>query len=108
MEKRTILVTGANRGIGLAICEALSSQGHFKVLMGMREPSEATKLPHAQGVKLDLSTREGLASDLQKILEQYGPIDDSSIMREFCMKATLGLLILVTMIMHSESIPLHL
>ncbi len=75
MEKRTILVTGANRGIGLAICEALSSQGHFRILMGMRHPAEAAKLPSAYGVKLDLSTRVGMASDLQKILEQYGPID---------------------------------
>lgn len=75
MKKRTILVTGANRGIGLAICEALSALGSMNVIMGMRDPREATKLPHALAARLDLASREGLASDVQKILEQYGPID---------------------------------
>ena len=36
---RTALVTGGNRGIGLAIAEGLSARG-LRVLIGSREPGE--------------------------------------------------------------------
>jgi NAD(P)-dependent dehydrogenase (short-subunit alcohol dehydrogenase family) len=75
MVNKTILVTGANRGIGLAICEALVKQPHTTVLMGMREPNMQPLSAQSHVVKLDLTTREGLQNDLAAIIRQFGPID---------------------------------
>src|SRR5690349_24011382 len=65
--KRTALVSGGNRGIGLEVCRQLAALGH-RVLMGAREPAkgEAAAAPlRKQGfdvtpVALDVADPEGI------------------------------------------------
>ena len=75
--KRTALVTGANRGIGLAIAQGLAAQ-EFNVLMGSRNVDavkvDATKI-NASAVQLNLSDRETLADNLNSILTSFPQID---------------------------------
>jgi NAD(P)-dependent dehydrogenase (short-subunit alcohol dehydrogenase family) len=58
MEKRTILVTGGNRGIGLATVEGLASDKNNLILLGCRDlkvgKKEATRIgENVQAVHLD-------------------------------------------------------
>jgi NAD(P)-dependent dehydrogenase (short-subunit alcohol dehydrogenase family) len=51
----TVLVTGANRGIGLAFVKAFLARGARKVYAGAREPSKVT-LPGVVPLKLDVTS----------------------------------------------------
>ncbi len=71
-EKKTALVTGGNRGIGLAIVNGLAELG-FKVLLGSRDLSSGEEAAsNIQGdvipVKLDLSNRDNLGDQVQHVL----------------------------------------
>ncbi|HEC14662.1 MAG TPA: SDR family NAD(P)-dependent oxidoreductase [Rhodospirillales bacterium] len=57
----TVLVTGANRGIGLAFVKELLAGGARKVYAGVRDPDAATAL-----AGLDLSRVEVMALDVTK------------------------------------------
>jgi short-subunit dehydrogenase len=63
---RTILITGANRGIGRALTEALAREPAALVLAGMRDTGAFAPVPGARAevrpVALDLSTREAIAT----------------------------------------------
>lgn len=54
IENAVVLVTGANRGIGLAFCRALLARGARKVYAGAREPASVT-LPGVQALRLDVT-----------------------------------------------------
>jgi uncharacterized protein len=54
----TVLVTGANRGIGRALTHALAAEPVREVLAGARDPSSVEPLPKVRAVQVDLSTRE--------------------------------------------------
>ena len=41
--KRTVLITGANRGIGLEATRQLASTGDWKIIMGVRNPDLASR-----------------------------------------------------------------
>ena len=53
IENAVVLVTGANRGIGLAFCRALLARGARKVYAGARDPASVT-LPGVQALRLDV------------------------------------------------------
>lgn len=80
--RRIAVVTGANRGIGLAITRALAGQG-FTVVMCAREASagaEAHKALAGEGLdvilrKLDVSQGEQVASLARWLGEQFGHIE---------------------------------
>jgi len=55
------LVTGANRGLGLAFAEALLAAGASKVYAGARDPSTIT-LPGAIPVQLDITNADDVAA----------------------------------------------
>src|SRR3954469_11784941 len=55
----TALVTGANRGIGRAITEALAARG-ATVLAGVRDPGAFTPLDRVQPVEVDLSSKDAI------------------------------------------------
>ena len=54
IENAVVLVTGANRGIGLAFCRALLARGARKVYAGARDPASVT-LPGVQALRLDVN-----------------------------------------------------
>jgi short-subunit dehydrogenase len=64
---RTALVTGANRGIGRALTEALAARPLARVLAGVRDPDAFAPIaptagasPEVRPVGLDLSSRESI------------------------------------------------
>jgi len=76
---RTALVTGANRGIGRAIAEALAAEPLGLLLCGARSPDEAEPLrPPADGasearyVAMDLSSRDSIESSCAALPELEG------------------------------------
>lgn len=78
-QHRTALVTGGNRGIGLAICRGLAKLG-FRVLLACRDTDKG--LAAARGiegtvfvVELDLANSFGLDRQLNSISESFGAVD---------------------------------
>ncbi len=77
---KTALVTGANRGIGLAISDRLSRLGGIKVLVGSRSAEDGENAVKALGgntfpVPLDLSKSEDLKRQVGNIVDVHGAID---------------------------------
>jgi uncharacterized protein len=60
----TVLVTGANRGIGRAIAERLSQEPVAEVLFGARDPATVERLARGRAVAVDLSTRESIEASV--------------------------------------------
>jgi len=77
---RTALITGANRGIGLAIAAGLHRLAGIKVLVGSRRHAEGEKAAKALGenavpVQLDLSESENLSRQVNSIVDKHGAVD---------------------------------
>ncbi|KHD88674.1 MAG: short-chain dehydrogenase [Bdellovibrio sp. ArHS] len=80
--KKIAIVTGANRGLGLATSEALAQRG-FKVVMAMRNPDKAQKQVNAfkmkdldvVPLKLDLSQEKSINEFVEVIRKEFGFVD---------------------------------
>ena len=57
----TVLITGANRGIGLAFARAALARGARKVYAGARNPASIT-LPGVTPIKLDVTSLDDIAT----------------------------------------------
>jgi NAD(P)-dependent dehydrogenase (short-subunit alcohol dehydrogenase family) len=56
----TALVTGANRGIGRALTEALAGRRLELVLAGVRDPDSFEPIENVRPIRMDLSSREAI------------------------------------------------
>lgn len=61
IDNATVLVTGANRGIGLAFTRELLDRGARKVYAGARDPS-SVKQPGVEAIRLDVTKPEEVAA----------------------------------------------
>jgi NAD(P)-dependent dehydrogenase (short-subunit alcohol dehydrogenase family) len=69
IENAVVLVTGANRGIGLAFCRALLDRGARKVYAGARDPASVT-LAGVHALRLDVTQ----ATDVQAAAQQAADV----------------------------------
>ena len=65
IEGCTALVTGANRGLGKAYCEALLAAGAAKIYAGARDPATVTD-PRLVSVKLDVTRPDEIAAAAER------------------------------------------
>jgi short-subunit dehydrogenase len=75
---RTALVTGANRGIGRAVTQALARQPLKLVLAGVRDPSAFDPIAggaEVRPVHLDLSGREAIEACVGALAGELGSVD---------------------------------
>ena len=65
IDNAVALVTGANRGIGLAFAKALVARGARKVYAGARDPASVA-LPRGVPIRLDVTKAEDVAAAVAK------------------------------------------
>lgn len=82
LDKKTVIVTGANRGLGKAISQRLAEEGAEVVMVGRKEAAlqaavselKAQKL-HAEGFVADVTQEEQVKKLAAFVAEKYGKID---------------------------------
>ena len=70
---RVALVTGGNRGIGLAIARRLSRAGHRVAVTYRREPPDDPDAHNLTWVRCDVTDPESVATALASTTERLGP-----------------------------------
>lgn len=81
-DRTLTLITGANKGIGLAIARGLGARGHH-ILLGCRDPQrgqEAAGMLAAEGVScevvaVDVTDPGSTASAIDRVGQRYGRLD---------------------------------
>jgi NAD(P)-dependent dehydrogenase (short-subunit alcohol dehydrogenase family) len=81
-EQRIALVTGANRGLGFAVCQALGRQ-HYKIIFTSRDPEKGVeKAAQLEDEKLDVtfcqldvSDENSIASLHETVSKHWGRLD---------------------------------
>lgn len=78
IENSVVLVTGANRGIGLAFARALLARGARKVYAGARDPATVT-LPGVQSLQLDVTKPDEIAAAVRQAADVTLVINNAGI-----------------------------
>jgi NAD(P)-dependent dehydrogenase (short-subunit alcohol dehydrogenase family) len=76
----TALVTGANRGLGLAFSQALLAGGARKIYAAARDPASIT-LPGVQAIRLDVTRPDEVAAAAQALGDVTLVINNAGILR---------------------------
>ena len=79
MKDKVILVTGANRGIGLDIIKRLDSDGYIVIGTSRTDDganiiSQEIKNSNGKGLKMDVTDQESINSAIKKIQDEYGTL----------------------------------
>jgi NAD(P)-dependent dehydrogenase (short-subunit alcohol dehydrogenase family) len=74
LDGKVAMVTGASKGIGLAIVKALTAEG-ADVVAGARSTETLAHLPRVTALAVDLATPEGPERLARLALEKHGRID---------------------------------
>ena len=75
-KKPLVVITGASSGIGAAVAQAMSKQGHPLLLLARRlERLEALDLPNALCRQVDVTERAALQQAITEAEAIYGPTD---------------------------------
>lgn len=74
LTNKTVLVTGASRGIGLHTVQALAEQGATVIGVARDNSAELSNMA-AEIVTADLATAEGPAEAVAAVRDRHGPID---------------------------------
>ncbi len=77
---KTILVTGANRGLGRQFTQALLAAGAAKVYAGARDPQTVTQ-PGVQAVRLDVTDAESIAAAAAALTDVDVVVNNAGIMQ---------------------------
>ncbi|MDP3653375.1 MAG: SDR family oxidoreductase [Rhodoferax sp.] len=78
IENSVVLITGANRGIGLAFARALIARGARKVYAAARNPASVT-LPGVEALQLDVTKPEEVAAAVQQVSDVTLVINNAGI-----------------------------
>jgi len=78
IENAVVLVTGANRGIGLAFARELLARGARKVYAAARDPASVT-LPGVEALRLDVAHPEDIAAAAQQATDVTRVINNAGI-----------------------------
>ena len=73
IENSVVLITGANRGIGLAFARALLARGARKVYAAARNPVTVT-LPGVEALQLDVTKPDEIAAAVQRTSDVTLPV----------------------------------
>src|SRR5262252_44406 len=82
-EKRTALVTGANRGMGLEVVRQLAARG-ITVLLGSRDPKDGeaarSSLPapdrdRVRVCQIDVADADSTTRTVRDLVSQFGAVD---------------------------------
>ena len=71
---KTILVTGANRGLGRQFTQALLAAGAAKVYAGARDPKTVTQ-PGVHPVRLDVTDEDRWVAVVAGTVDRYGKLN---------------------------------
>ncbi|AKU99573.1 3-oxoacyl-[acyl-carrier protein] reductase [Labilithrix luteola] len=74
LENKVVVVTGASKGIGLAITQAFAAEG-ARVVAGARTVDSLKSLDRVLPVAVDLASPEGPGRLVQRALDEHGRID---------------------------------
>ena len=75
-DSKVVLVTGASKGIGKAICENLAAKDHI-VYATMRNPDQFQGFEHSSIIikKLDVTNQEQIGQVVKEIITEQNKID---------------------------------